>query len=228
MFLQMGDSRRLGEHELAALDDGALIAHALAARDAGDEEQRLLALRIFAFGMEDRVRALVRSKLGSHGDAAIEEVAERALEQAIAGIENLRGATEEEARGFVFKIAQMRIVDFHRSGRGAVAVGAGGEGGGEGGGPELGRAEPETGAVEASIVVEEALAKLRPDHRAVVEHCVLRGHSARETAAYVASRIQGPGDDSISEQNVHQICSRFRKDLRSRLEADGGKEGVDG
>jgi hypothetical protein len=56
----------------------------------------------------------------------------------------------------------------------------------------------------------------------VVEDCVLLGYSAREAVERVASRFDGESDDSMTEQNVHQICSRFRKDLRARLEAGAG------
>jgi RNA polymerase sigma-70 factor (ECF subfamily) len=224
----MGGFRRLEESKLAGLDDGELIDYALEARAAGDKEQALLALQIFAFGMEDRLRAFVRSRLDSHGDTVIEEVTEKALEQAISSIDSLRGKTAAEARAFVFIIARRRIADFHRSGRGGAETSVGEPGREDAG--EVGRdtiGSP-TDAVETEIVIEEAMADLRPDHRAVVEQCVFLGYSAREAASEVASRFEGRFDDSMSEQNVHQICSRFRKDLRGRLEAGDRRTAVDG
>ena len=224
----MAGFRRLEEGELAGLDDGELVAYALEARGAGEGDQALLALQIFAFGMEDRLRAFVRSRLDSHGDTVIEELTERALEQAIGSIDRLRGRTAAEARAFVFTIARRRIADYHRSARGQAGVATGEQtveehaGGGEDGSTD------EADAVEARILIDEALAELRPDHRAVVERCVLMGLSARETAGEVASRFEGQSDDSMSEQNVHQICSRFRKDLRLRLEAGERGAAVDG
>jgi DNA-directed RNA polymerase specialized sigma24 family protein len=215
----MSAFRQLDETELAKLDDGELVDYAIAAREAGRREEATVALRIFAFGMEDALRAFVRARLDSHGDVVIEEVAERALEDAIRSIETLRGRTAAEARGFVFKIARLRIADYHRRGRVEATPLDPDEGGaGEGAGLST---DGEAAAVDTRVLVEETMASLRPDHRAVVEQFVLRGDSARETAEDVASRFDAGPDDSMSEQNVHQIASRFRKELRARLEAAG-------
>jgi DNA-directed RNA polymerase specialized sigma24 family protein len=223
MFVpQMGGFRRLSEAELAKLDEGELVAYAVSAREAGTDEETTRALRIFAFGMEDAVRAFVRTRLDTHGDAVIEEVAERALEDAIRSIEGLRGGTAAEARAFVFKIARLRIADFHRSARGRAgpaqelpgeeAAPAGSNGSGEG---------SESDAIDTSLVFRQAMEELRPDHRIVVERCVVMGYSAREAVEHLAGRFDGQIDDSMTEQNVHQICSRFRRELRARLEAGG-------
>lgn len=215
----MSSFRRLDDLELARLGDDELVEHALAAREAGEDEAAATALRVFAFGMQDALLGFVRTRLASHGDTVVEEVAERALEDTIRSINTLRGRTPQEARAFAFKIARMRIADYHRSGRvRAVSL------------EELqsedfgaGASEPSVAdaadAVDTTIVIQEALGGLRPDHRAVVERFVLSGYSARETAEFVRSRFDGRSDDSMSEQNVHQIGSRFRKDLRRRLEA---------
>jgi RNA polymerase sigma factor (sigma-70 family) len=224
----MAGFRSLEEGELARLDDDGLIAYALDAREAGEGDQALLALQIFAFGMEDRLRAFVRSRLDSHGDTVIEELTERALEQAIGSIDRLRGRTAAEARAFVFTIARRRIADYHRSARSQAGVAEAEPAADQSWGEGEETRTSESDAVEATIVIEEAMADLRPDHRAVVERCVLMGFSARETADDVASRFEGQSDDSMSEQNVHQICSRFRKDLRGRLEAGDREATVDG
>jgi RNA polymerase sigma factor (sigma-70 family) len=216
----MSSFRRLDDLELSRLGDDELVEHALAAREAGDEEAAVAALRVFAFGMQDALLGFVRSRLDSHGDTVIEEVAERALEDTVRSIHTLRGRTAQEARAFAFKIARMRIADYHRSGRvrpASLDQLLGEEPGGAAGEPGVG---DEADAIDTAIVLEQALGGLRPDHRAVVELFVLSGYSARETAEIVRSRFDGHSDDSMSEQNVHQIGSRFRKDLRSRLEAD--------
>jgi len=49
------------------------------------------------------------------------------------------------------------------------------------------------------------------------------GYSARETVERLRGREPGPADDSLTEDNVHQIASRFRKQLRARL-AEVGEE----
>ena len=219
--------RPLGEAELTALGDDELIEYAIGHREAGAQEEADLALKIFAFGLEAPLRGFVRSKLDSHGDAVIDEVVEKALEDAIRSIGDLRGSTPAEARGFVFKIAKLRIIDFHRKGRvettpleNLLPEG--------GGGPVPGsmRSGGEDDLIVTWMVIDESLAELRPDHRAVVELFVLSDCSARETASIVGRRFAGANDDSMSEQNVHQIGSRFRKDLRARLEqADQGAVG---
>jgi RNA polymerase sigma factor (sigma-70 family) len=219
----MGAFRHLGEAKLAELGDEELIEYVIEARNAGEADAAELALRIFAFGMEGRLLNFVRVRLESHPDTVIEEVAEVALADAIRSINNLRGASAGEARAFVFKIARFRIIDFHRTGRVSTAPleidGREGEqlapGSGEAG------ADGGVGAVEASLVVEECLAELREDHRAVVEYTLFEDCPARETAEKVNSRFDGKFDDSMSDQNVHQIVSRFRKVLRKRLEGTG-------
>jgi DNA-directed RNA polymerase specialized sigma24 family protein len=196
---QMGAFRSLDEAELAKLDEDGLVAHALQAREAGEGEQALLALRIFAFGMQDALLAFVRARLDSHGDAVVEEVAGRALEDAIRSIGNLRGTSAGEARAFVFKIARLRIVDYHRSGSVRAAAIAGGEDGSiDPGALDDRRVEGEADAIGTALVLREAIAELRPDHRAVVEDCLLLGYSAREAAERLAGRLDGQFDDSMS------------------------------
>lgn len=211
---------RLDETELAGLDDADLVAHALAAREAGEWEQAGLALKIFAFGMEEPVRAFVRGRLRSHGDTVVDEVVERALESALRSIESLAGATPEQARAFVFRIARRRIADFLRKGRLGLEPLDEAEGG-EGAPPRGLVVEDGAGEVEASLLVAELLGRLREDHRQAVELNVLAGYSARETVELIGSRDGGPGDDSMSEQNVHQIASRFRAELRARIAGEG-------
>lgn len=219
--------KRLGESELAGLDDDLLIAYAIEARSAGETETAKLALQIFAFGMEDALRAYVRNRMDSHGDAVIEEVAERALEDTIRSILNLRGETAPEARAFVFKVARFRIADYLRSGRvdeTPIEVAQEGQLGRTPGTSRHEESLQDSGDIDradVSLVLREVLVELRPDHRAAVELYVLDGYSAREAAELANRRLGGESDDSTTEQNVHQIGSRFRRDLRARLEEAG-------
>lgn len=210
----------LGEPELAKLDDATLIERALAAREAGRWEEAREALRIFAFGMGDAVRAFVRNRLDSQGESVVDEVAERALEDAIRSIHNLRGRTAAEARAFVFKVARLRIVDFHRSRRLEMTpLGAGGEGDTAADTAPRLQVESVAEGVHAHLLLEQAMEGLRRDHRDVVAMFVLLGYTARETAEHLSARAEGPAAHRISEQNVHQIGSRFRRDFRRRLVA---------
>jgi DNA-directed RNA polymerase specialized sigma24 family protein len=56
------------------------------------------------------------------------------------------------------------------------------------------------------------MATLRPDHQHVVDLVVFEDQSAAEAARAL---------DGMTEANVHQIVSRFRRALRSELEAHG-------
>ena len=56
---------------------------------------------------------------------------------------------------------------------------------------------------------------MRPDHQKVVDLVVFQGWSAAEAVRAV------PG---MTEANVHQIVSRFRRALRGELEGGGDTE----
>jgi len=218
----MASLRRLNERELAELDDPELIAYARAARGTGEEEDCRLALRIFAFGMETAVRAFVRARMDSHSETAVEEVAERTLEGAVRSIESFVGTTPQEARAFVFTIAKRRIADYLRKERPRIQ--SLDEQSGEDGYqkvPEALRLDDEADATDTAILVDELLANLRPDHRRVVELSFFSGYSARETVERIGGRDGGADDDFMTEQNVHQITSRFRRELRARLSEAG-------
>ncbi|MGE0065827.1 MAG: RNA polymerase sigma factor [Dehalococcoidia bacterium] len=217
----MAAYRPIDEAGLARLDDPGLIDQAVAARAAGDEAQAELALKIFAFGLEGPLLAFVRNRMGSHGDAVVEEITGRALEDAIRSITKLRGSTAEEGRAFVFKIARLRIADFLRKGRLRTDSIDDEESGGSADRHAGMAVEDIADAIDTNLVYEQALGDLRPDHREAVELFLISGYSARETAEKVGSRFDGSGNDSMSEQNVNQIVSRFRKDLRTRLGQEG-------
>ena len=70
----------------------------------------------------------------------------------------------------------------------------------------------ETGAVEVRDAIERVMSALRPDHRRVVDLVVFEDRSAAEAVRAV---------DGMTEANVHQIVSRFRRALRGELEAGG-------
>ena len=59
------------------------------------------------------------------------------------------------------------------------------------------------------------MARMRPDHQKVVDLVVFQGWSAAEAVRAV------PG---MTEANVHQIVSRFRRALRGELEGGGDTE----
>lgn len=204
------------EHRLASLSDEELIGYVRAARAAGREDAARLALQMLAFGLEPNLRRFVRLKLDKAGRLEQDEVAEQALFDAIRAAVRFKGSSAGRFRAFAFRIARRRIADFVRKGRvdrvPLEFLSPRGEQG-EGDIPVGG----EQGAVDSRSVVDQALAELNEVHRRTVELYQLAGHSARETAARIERQFPEAGNDSISEQNVLKIASRFRKRLRDLL-----------
>src|SRR3954453_6137077 len=89
----------------------------LEARRSARTEAAVLAAKVLAFRYEPRIRAFVRTRLGSKGEIATDEVAGRTFSDAIASIANFEGESVPEFGGWIFRIAKNRIVDYHRKGR---------------------------------------------------------------------------------------------------------------
>jgi DNA-directed RNA polymerase specialized sigma24 family protein len=90
-------------------------------------------------------------------------------------------------------ITQRAIADYHRRGPGRVKTEP----------LDERDAAPEDDEVETGDALERTLAALNPGHRSVIDRW-LRGYGAREI-------------DGVSDANVHQIVSRFRRALRGQL-----------
>jgi DNA-directed RNA polymerase specialized sigma24 family protein len=73
-------------------------------------------------------------------------------------------------------------------------------------------AAPDTGEIEVRDAIERVMARLRPEHRNVVDLVVFEGRSAADAGRAVRG---------MTETNVHQVVSRFRRALRGELEAGG-------
>lgn len=200
------------EYELDRLADGELIAYVVAAREAGNLQAARAALGVFAARRFDDLvrRALVR--MGSREDA--EDVAAQAIHGILEAA--FKGELVGEAVVFLHRILQRRIADFYRSRRQTEQL------------PEDSDDEDgirrdaavtgdDKGIVELEQVVERIYARLSPEHCRVVDDYVFDGYDAAETAARVNNSFPGL-DPPMSDQNVHQIASRFRKDLRRDLE----------
>jgi RNA polymerase sigma-70 factor, ECF subfamily len=190
--------RSLDEHDLQRLDDDALIEYMRRARTAGDPSAST-ALAILVYGHWVNVERRVRMKVpAQHVEDLTGDIVADAITSAF------DGKSVGEFVSWLNTITQREIADFYRRGPGKTkAVDT------EGLEPE---APSETGEVEVRDAIERVMATLRPDHRAIVDMVVFEDRSAGEAAAAV------PG---MSEANVHQIVSRFRRALRGELEAGG-------
>ncbi len=90
-------------------------------------------------------------------------------------------------------ITQRSIADYHRRGPGRVKADP----------LDERDAAPAGDEVETGDALERTLAALNPEHRRVID-LWLRGYGEQEI-------------DGVSDANVHQIVSRFRRALRGQL-----------
>ncbi len=202
------------DHELSKLTDEKLIAYVREASRAGDVAASKHALAHLVFGY----RAIVRARVALRTPREhVEEVTQEALERAYGAA--FAGSSEGEFRAWLFTIAKRTVADWHRRRKrrpketrlpsehvdsedvwGEEPASAG-----------------ETGALELHMVVQQVMSQLNDTHRRVVELHVFDALSAADVCARI---------DGMSEGNVAQIASRFRKRLRVALgEGNGGSAG---
>lgn len=182
-----------------------------AARDAGDREQAVLALRVLVFGHWDRVVRRVALRVpASDVEAVASDVVFSAVRSAF------DGSSVGEFVQWLGTITARRIADFHRGRADAPRmVTLAGAGAGAEDSPPAQRgidvADPaQDGLVESSDAVERVLDSLSAVHARAVERHVLAGVPARSVADELG----------LGEDNVAQIASRFRRRLRAALETE--------
>jgi RNA polymerase sigma factor (sigma-70 family) len=194
------------EHELDALSDEELFEYMREARRAGALDAMRTALAVLAFGYRGIVRLRVMLKVPSQD---VDEVTDTAIESAIGS--RFDNDSIGEFRSWLNRITDRRIADYHRRRENKPELGPlPGEGGDEDAlGPEP-ATEFEGTSVDARRALRQALDELRSDHHRALELYVFAGCSAEETAQEIGG---------MTEANVHQIASRFRRRLRDLLEA---------
>jgi RNA polymerase sigma factor (sigma-70 family) len=179
------------------------------ARAAGRPGAVGAALGVLVFGYWDNVMRRVAMKVPARD---VEEVSAVAIEAAIASA--FDGRSVGEFVNWLHRIVDRRgIADYHRRKEGKpehelLPTEHLGE-------DEVWGDEPSEGfagdTVDARNALRRALGELRPDHCEVLELYLFGPCSAREAAERV------PG---MSEDNVHQIASRFERRFKELL--DGG------
>lgn len=200
------------DYDLAKRRDEELIAYVVAARDAGELDSARQALGIFA---QRRWGDLVRRallKMPTREDA--EDVAAQAIAGALKAA--FDGESIGEAVNLINRILSRRIADFHEARKRTEALPEDLDDD-ERKQPDAAIVEDDTAAVDLADVVTQVYDKLEEDHhRDVVDDYVFGGFDAKETAERVNTSYPDL-DPPMSDQNVHQIASRFRKDLRDEL-----------
>jgi RNA polymerase sigma factor (sigma-70 family) len=204
--------RSLNDDELNRLSDERLLEQIAKARSAGDLDATKRALAILVFRHYDNVERRVRIKVRA---ANAEDVAMEIVVSAIRS--SLSGRTIGEFRAWLNRIVKRRIADYHRRpGVEMAPLPEEHDDDEEIWGRELAVGDP-TGEVDVQSVIDQALASLGDSHRTVVELYVFEDLNAAETAAKVNAATPGL-DPPMTENNVQQIASRFRAELRRLLE----------
>lgn len=194
----------LSEQQLAALSDDELVEYVRAARAVGHEAAIKLAVAILTFGYLETVRRRVALKVPRED---VDEVASRALESALTSA--FDGQSVGEFRSWLHRITARRIADYHRRREGKpdiVGLPTGTDD------DDLWGDEPavefEGVAVDVERAVDDVMDALNEAHRRIVDLYVFEDLPADEVAGRLGQ----------SEDNVHQVASRFRKALRERLD----------
>lgn len=199
--------RERSENELEQMSDEQLIAHMRAAREAGRQDQVDSAMGILAFGYWDIVLGRVLAKV-PRTDA--EDVASEIIISAIGSA--FDSDSVGAFRAWLSQIIHRRIADYHRRKEGKPTLGAlptehqgdeavwGEEPSEEFSGDDL----------HARQCLKQVYEKRSDEHKQVLGMHVFGPATAKETADAI------PG---MTEDNVNQIASRFRKDYNDCLEA---------
>lgn len=194
--------RPFDEARLQRLDADALIDYMRQARRAG-HGSAALALAFLVYGHWANVERRVRLKVP---ELHVEDLTAEIISSAITSA--FDGKSVGQFISWLNTITQRAIADHYRRGPGRMPL--------EEPPPIEPAAPPEEGEVEIRDAIERVLTSMRPDHREVVDIVVFQGGTAADAVGQV------PG---MTEANVHQIVSRFRRALRGELEADGDTAG---
>lgn len=203
----------LSESELQRLTDDELIDHIRKATAAGRPDAAHAALAILCWRRFDDIVRRVSMKVPRN---LAEDVAMEAMLSAIRSA--FDGVSIGEFVNWLNRIVSRRIADFHRDKErepDTSLLPTEHQGEDDVWGEEPSEAD-RTGEVEVQSVIDECLAELSDTHRDVVERNVFDDLGAADTADQVNQAFPDL-DPPMSEQNVHQIVSRFRRCLRKKL-----------
>lgn len=214
--LPMATFEALPPHRLDGLDDEGLVDYVAAAHAAGDLEAERAGLGLLAFAFEPRIRGWVGLSVPrqDHDDVVIEVQA--SLIKA-----SFEGKVVGQFGAFLKAITKHRAADYwrvHERRGDPVPLGNEHEGDGEAG--RVASTEDETAVTELREVVERMLATRNPLHQKVIR---LYGPNVAGFLDLPADEVKAAidGDDStdtVGVDNVAQIWSRFKRDLREELD----------
>jgi DNA-directed RNA polymerase specialized sigma24 family protein len=202
--------------ELDTLDDEALIAYAVEARNADEPEAMKDALAVFT---NRRLPDLIRRAKLKVPEQDAEDVAMLTMTGAV--LARFEGTSVGEFVNLTNRVLARRIADYHdKAERSPDTVEL----------PEEHRddqegrrrrdaavSQAEVGGVDAQSVIDQALGELSAEHRRTVELYVFEDLSAADTADQVNKEFPD-SNPKMSVDNVQKIKSRFKKRFRKLLE----------
>ena len=210
----------MSDGELNQLDSDELIAYIRRAEQAGRAKEAQRALAILVFRHYGDVTRRVKIKVPERD---VEDVAMEVITSAIKSA--FDGTAVGQFRAWLNTIVKYRIADYTEKatkrkeretklpdehseaediwGFAAVTPGEG-------------------SAVAVEQIAETVLDGLSTPHLRVVQHYVFDDMSAQETADAVNESLADQLEKPMSVDNVHQIATRFRRELRGRLDASEG------
>lgn len=213
-----GDGCRDG-YELSKLSDEALLAYIQEQREANRPECAKHAIQVLAFGHLERIHYLVAGKVPPED---VDEVAGIVLDSALHSA--FDGRSVGEFIVWLKVIARRRIADYHRRREGRpVTTPLVSEHGGE---EEIWGEEPAADDDADVIAIREAAGRVLERRTEIHQH-VIRLNGPNELgymglgAAEVAANVKRMHGVDMSEANVHQIWSRFKRDLADELGLGG-------
>jgi RNA polymerase sigma factor (sigma-70 family) len=209
----------LNDAQLAELSDEGLIAQIVRARAAGRLDAAVRASQILAFNHQERVIGFMYNQLGSKGPQVVEEVAAQTIADAVKSAASFEGEDLRTFRAWLFRIARFRRVDYLRKKR-VDTIPLVFRGSEESEEREFGMGDPLI-AIDDASVFNQAFAELNKDSHKLVILLSLHHIPHRQIAEKVNRQFNDTDDDTMSENNVSQIISRFHKRLDELLdEAD--------
>jgi RNA polymerase sigma factor (sigma-70 family) len=147
----------------------------------------------------------------------VDEVAARTIADAIRSAASFEGGNLKQFRAWLFVIARRRRVDYLRKKR-VDEVSLVEDFGDDETEREIEAGDP-ISAVDDASVWSQAFGELQSDaHKLVVILGELHDRPHQETAEHVNRQFGNTLDDPMTENNVSQILSRFRKRLDDLLE----------
>lgn len=203
---------------IASLDPEQLFECLLLARDRDDGDVASECAQVFAFRIKPQLTRWARKRLPEEAvGEVVDEAIERVVGSSMKASTRFRGETLPELFAWVYRILRNTTADhFRRIGKPAehgLTIESLDGAPGEDGDSARSITDEEDGyaRVEIEMVTEQVLAGLSPDHREVVQLAVHQDLASAEVADRTGKTVA----------NVDQIKSRYRRDLRSALEATG-------